>query len=233
MCCFISLIKGLLSIASLKKMPNFLSLSQKNTTFAELRIFFIIKFTIMKNISKTISKNLKAVAKYTSILVITLLASVANIKANTITDQQAQTTYKKYDSNEIPPASHEKLLASNENYRKNFEIAQDFVLADADKICTKIAGEGKLSSNDNKVFLLTNYYSFVKSPKLWNTEAKKSYIILRHGVEWNRKSKEEIDTKFENDMKDAKIFLRDGNAGELKKPIYFSKVVEETSIDEL
>ncbi len=114
------------------------------------------------------------------------------------------------------------MLASNENYKNNFEKAENFFLADAREICSEIAGKGELSKNDSKVYLITTYYSFTKSPKLWTIEAKRNYLILKYGVEWNRKSKEEIDTKFGNDMKDAKIFLRDGDAGKLSMPEYVS-----------
>ncbi len=188
----------------------------------------------MENRSKTISRKLKTlakIAKYTSILVITIWASIANIKANTIKAQTiVETIYKKYDSKEIPPASHEKLLASNENYKKNFEKAENLFLAGADKACVKIAGEGKLSENDRKVFLITTYYCEQKLPST-NKDKKNFLILYFDDTSWNDASADKINTKFTELMKDAKIFLRDGNAGELSMPVYVSQATKDMYSD--
>ncbi len=201
------------------------------------------------------------IAKYTSILVITLLASIQKSKANTITDQQAQQiaqtldkkyetkrfsknvdkynsakflnpakkTDETYDGDNIPPTSHKELLAKNEKYQKNFEKAEELFLDGANKTCAKIAGYGKLSENDSKVFLITTYYCEQKSPST-NKDKKNFLLLYFDDVSWNNASAGKINTTFAKLMREAKTFLRDGNASTLTMPMIEEVAV---SIDEL
>ncbi len=236
----------------------------------EINHFYILKFTIMKNRGEKffgkMGEKLKAgvkIAKYASILVITLLASIQKSKANTITDKQAQqiaqTLDKKhntkrfsknvdkynsakflnpakkkdeaYDGDEIPPTSHKELLEKNKKYQKNYQKAEDLFFADAPKTCAKIAGEGKLSKNDSKVFLITAYYSSVNSS--WTAQSKRDFLGLYfRDASWNNASAGDINTTFAKLMREARTFLRDGDASKLSMPVYIPEE-DIVSVDEL
>ena len=131
--------------------------------------------------------------------------------------------------------NHFFLLATNPQYKENYNRAKELFLADAISTCAKIAADRELTAQEKDAYLISVYYSWLGSPQTWTTEAKRNFIGLYTGdvLVWKNATDEQVNKKFDELMTLAKKKMERSDLTKTPMPVYVSEQDKQLTASDL